>query len=62
MSSSLGLCYFMLGDFNTHKEIGSITDNSNNNYSINDHKTILSNSKELFSKSSEEKIKKTFLL
>ena len=57
MSTSLGLYYFMIGDFNTHKEIGNITDNSNNNVSINDHNKILSNSKEIFLKSSEEKIK-----
>ena len=57
MSSSLELYYFMIGDFNNHKEIGSITDNSNNNYSIDDHNSVISNSKELFLKSSEEKIK-----
>jgi hypothetical protein len=57
MSSSLELYYFMIGDFNNHKEIGSITDNSNNYYSIDDHNSVISNSKELFLKSSEEKIK-----
>ena len=57
MSSSLELYYFMIGDFNNHKEIGSITDNSNNNYTIDDYNSVLSNSKELFLHSSEEKIK-----
>ena len=57
MSSSLGIYYFMIGDFKTHKEIGNITDNSNDNYSITDYNSVLSNSKELFLKSSEEKIK-----
>ena len=56
-SISLGIYYFMIGDFNTHKEIGSITDNSNDNYSINDYNSVLSNSKEAFLHSSEEKIK-----
>ena len=56
-SPSLGLYYFMIGDFNTHKEIGNITDNSNDNYTINDYNTVLSNSKELFLKSAEDKIK-----
>lgn len=56
-SPSLGLYYFMIGDFNTHKEIGNIADNSNDNYSINDYNEVLSNSKELFLKSAEDKIK-----
>ena len=56
-SPSLGLYYFMIGDFNTQKEIGSITDNSNDNYSINDYNSVISTSKDLFLKSSEEKIK-----
>ena len=56
-SSSLELYYFMIGDFNTHKEIGNITDNSNNYYSIDDHNSVISNSKELFLHSSEENIK-----
>ena len=56
-SISLGIYYFMIGDFNTHKEIGSITDNSNDNYSINDYNSVLSNSKEVFLHSSEEEIK-----
>jgi hypothetical protein len=54
---SLDLYYFMIGDFNSQKEIGSITDNSKDNYSINDYNSVISNSKELFTKSSEEKIK-----
>ena len=57
MSSSLNLYYFMIGDFNTHKEIGNIADNSNDSYTINDHNTVLSNSKEIFLHSSENKIK-----
>ena len=56
-SNSLGIYYFMIGDYNSHKEIGSITDNSNDNYSINDYNSVLSNSKEVFLHSSEEKIK-----
>ena len=56
-SPSLDLYYFMIGDFNTHKEIGNITDNSNDNYSINDYNSVLSNSKEIFLHSSEDKIK-----
>jgi len=47
----------MIGDFNTHKEIGNIVDNSNNNYTINDYNSVISTSKELFLKSSEENIK-----
>ena len=56
-SPSLGLYYFMIGDFQTHKEIGTLTDNSINSLDIKDHNTVLSNSKEIFSNSSEEKIK-----
>ncbi len=56
-SPSLNLYYFMIGDFNTHKEIGNIVDNSNNNYTINDYNSVISTSKELFLKSSEENIK-----
>lgn len=56
-STSLGIYYFMIGDFNTHKEIGNIIDNSNDNYSINDYNSVVSNSKEIFLQSSEEKIK-----
>lgn len=54
---SLGLYYFMIGDFQTHKEIGTLTDNSINSLDIKDHNTVLSNSKEIFNNSSEEKIK-----
>ena len=56
-SPSLGLYYFMIGDFQTHKEIGTLTDNSINSLDIKDHNTVLSNSKEIFNNSSEEKIK-----
>lgn len=56
-SPSLGLYYFMIGDFKTHKEIGSITDNSIQSLDIKDHDTVLKNSKEIFLNSSEEKIK-----
>ena len=56
-SPTLGLYYFMIGDFQTHKEIGSLTDNSINSLDIKDHNTVLSNSKEIFNNSSEEKIK-----
>ena len=56
-STSLGLYYFMIGDFQTHKEIGTLTDNSINSLDIKDHNTVLSNSKEIFNNSSEEKIK-----
>ena len=56
-SSALNLYYFMIGDFNTHKEIGNIADNSNDSYTINDYNTVLSNSKEIFLHSSENKIK-----
>jgi hypothetical protein len=47
----------MIGDFQTHKEIGTLTDNSINSLDIKDHNTVLSNSKEIFNNSSEEKIK-----
>jgi len=47
----------MIGDFKTHKEIGSITDNSIQSLDIKDHDTVLKNSKEIFLNSSEEKIK-----
>ena len=56
-SPTLGLYYFMIGDFQTHKEIGTLTDNSINSLDIKDHNTVLSNSKEIFNNSSEEKIK-----
>ena len=56
-SASLGLYYFMIGDFETHKEIGSITDNSIASLDIKDHNIVLSNSKEIFQNSSEDKIK-----
>ena len=56
-TSSLGIYYFMIGDFNLKKEIGNITDNSNNDYTINDYNLVISNSKEIFLNSSEEKIK-----
>ena len=56
-SPSLGLYYFMIGDFQTHKEIGTLTDNSINSLDIKDHNTVLSNSKEIFNSSSEDKIK-----
>ena len=56
-SPSLGLYYFMIGDFQTHKEIGTLTDNSINSLDIKDHNTVLFNSKEIFNNSSEEKIK-----
>ena len=56
-SPSLGLYYFMIGDFQSHKEIGSLTDNSINSLDIKDHNTVLSNSKEIFNSSSEDKIK-----
>ena len=56
-SPTLGLYYFMIGDFQTHKEIGSLTDNSINSLDIKDHNTVLSNSKEIFNSSSEDKIK-----
>jgi len=56
-SPSLGLYYFMIGDFQTHKEIGTLTDNSINSLDIKDHNTVLSNSKEIFNNSSEKKIK-----
>ena len=56
-SPTLGLYYFMIGDFQSHKEIGSLTDNSINSLDIKDHNTVLSNSKEIFNNSSEEKIK-----
>jgi len=47
----------MIGDFQSHKEIGSLTDNSINSLDIKDHNTVLSNSKEIFNSSSEDKIK-----
>jgi hypothetical protein len=47
----------MIGDLQTHKEIGTLTDNSINSLDIKDHNTVLSNSKEIFNNSSEEKIK-----
>ena len=56
-SASLGLYYFMIGDFETHKEIGGITDNSIASLDIKDHNIVLSNSKEIFQNSSEDKIK-----
>jgi len=56
-SPTLGLYYFMIGDFQSHKEIGSLTDNSINSLDIKDHNTVLSNSKEIFNSSSEDKIK-----
>ena len=56
-SPTLGLYYFMIGDFQSHKEIGSLTDNSINYLDIKDHNTVLSNSKEIFNSSSEDKIK-----
>ena len=56
-SPSLGLYYFMIGDFKSHKEIGNITDNSIESLDIKDHNTVLSNSKEIFLNSSEDKIK-----
>lgn len=54
---SLGLYYFMIGDFSSHKEIGSITDNSDDKYSIDDYNSVIMKSKEIFVKSSEEDIK-----
>ena len=56
-SQSLGLYYFMIGDFPTHKEIGSITDNSDDKYTLDDYNNVILNSKEIFLKSLEEKIK-----
>ena len=56
-SPSLGLYYFMIGDFQTHKEIGSLTDNSISSIDIKDHNTVISKSKEIFLNSSEEEIK-----
>ena len=56
-SPTLGLYYFMIGDFQSHKEIGSLTDNSINSLDIKDHNTVLTNSKEIFNSSSEDKIK-----
>ena len=56
-SPTLGLYYFMIGDFQTHKEIGTLTDNSINSLDIKDYNTVLSNSKEIFNSSSEDKIK-----
>ncbi len=57
MSSGLGVYYFMIGDFSNHKEIGAYMDNSNENYSFQDYNNVISNCKEIFSQSSEEKIK-----
>ena len=56
-STSLGLYYFMIGDFQSHKEIGSLTDNSITSIDIKDHNTVITQSKEIFLNSSEEKIK-----
>ena len=56
-STSLGLYYFMIGDFQIHKEIGSLTDNSITSIDIKDHNTVITQSKEIFLNSSEEKIK-----
>ena len=56
-SPSLGLYYFMIGDFQTHKEIGSLTDNSISSIDIKDHNIVISKSKEIFLNSSEEEIK-----
>ena len=56
-SPSLGLYYFMIGDFQSHKEIGNIIDNSINSLDIKDHNAVLSNSKEIFNNSAEDKIK-----
>ena len=47
----------MIGDFSSHKEIGSITDNSDDKYSIEDYNSVIMKSKEIFVKSSEEDIK-----
>ena len=47
----------MIGDFQTHKEIGSLTDNSISSIDIKDHNTVISKSKEIFLNSSEEEIK-----
>ena len=54
---SLGLYYFMIGDFQSHKEIGNLIDNSIESIDIKDHNTVLTNSKEIFLNSSEENIK-----
>ena len=56
-SPSLGLYYFMIGDFNTHKEIGNMIDSSIESVDMKEHNTVLSNSKEIFLNSSEENIK-----
>ena len=47
----------MIGDFQSHKEIGNIIDNSINSLDIKDHNAVLSNSKEIFNNSAEDKIK-----
>ena len=47
----------MIGDFQTHKEIGSLTDNSISSIDIKDHNIVISKSKEIFLNSSEEEIK-----
>ena len=47
----------MIGDFQSHKEIGSLTDNSITSIDIKDHNTVITQSKEIFLNSSEEKIK-----
>jgi hypothetical protein len=47
----------MIGDFNTHKEIGNMIDSSIESVDMKEHNTVLSNSKEIFLNSSEENIK-----
>ena len=47
----------MIGDFQAHKEIGTIIDNSIESLDIKDHNIVLSTAKDIFNNSSEEKIK-----
>ena len=56
-SPTLNLYYFMIGDFQTHKEIGTIIDNSIESLDIKDHNIVLSTAKDIFNNSSEDKIK-----
>ena len=54
MTSSNSVYYFMMGNYQTHKEIGTFLDNNMNN---NDFENIKFTCDDIFKNSSEEKSK-----